>query len=185
MTPEPSAGYYHENGVAAFVRKYGYADRNSVPDRLNFGGIHKVGLRHDTTRLTLSISGFDMTAGKIVDPAGAVELVSETGEVAAAWAFSKLFEHWSRKHAKAAYVPSQCRKDPARQYCYGDRVRLAEGTDSLRLLKALGAGSIYYDPGIKLEHASSAKPKHKSRSQFRIASRSIAALYERVAVVTL
>jgi len=56
-------------------------------------------------------------------------------------------------------------------------VRLAQGTDSLRLLRAFAAGAVYYDPGIKLENASTDKPKHKKRSQFRVASRNITALY--------
>ncbi|MBI3413735.1 MAG: MvaI/BcnI restriction endonuclease family protein, partial [Verrucomicrobia bacterium] len=48
---------------------------------------------------------------------------------------------------------------------------------------ALACGAVYYDPGIKLEQASSAKPAAKKRSQFRVASKHIAALYETVEVV--
>ena len=51
------------------------------------------------------------------------------------------------------------------------------------MLKALACGAVYYDPGIKLEQASSAKPVAKKRSQFRVASKNIAALYETVEVV--
>jgi hypothetical protein len=57
-----------------------------------------------------------------------------------------------------------------------------EGTDSLKLLAALAGGAVYYDPGIKLEHAST-KPEVKRRSQFRVASKNISALYESVEVV--
>jgi hypothetical protein len=185
LTPEPTGGFYHEQGVEAFVRKFGYKDKLGRADRLNFGGIHKVGARHDTTNLTMKLDGYDAAKGRITDAGGAVELVSDTGELAAAWSFSGLLEHWSRKHAKAVYVPSQCRKEPARQYCYGAKVRLAEQTDSLRLLQALAAGAVYYDPGIKVEHASAAKPSHKCRSQFRVGSRNIAALYESVSLVAL
>lgn len=185
MTPEPTGGYYRVHGVEAFVRKFGYADKLGRADRMNFGGIHKVGARHETTHLTMSLTGYDETKGRITDASGTISLVSDSGVVAAAWDFSGLLEHWSRKHAKAVYVPAQCRKEPARQYHYGDKVRLAEGTDSLRLLKALFAGAVYYDPGIKLENASSAKPTNKRRSQFRIASKNISALYESVQLVTL
>ncbi|HEY3856869.1 MAG TPA: hypothetical protein VGO67_20995 [Verrucomicrobiae bacterium] len=52
-------------------------------------------------------------------------------------------------------------------------MRLAEGTDSLCLLKALASGKVYYDPGIKLERASTDSPKPKPRSQFRIASKTL------------
>jgi hypothetical protein len=59
---------------------------------------------------------------------------------------------------------------------------LAEGTDSLRLLAALAVGAVYYDPGIKLENAST-KPLVKRRNQFRVASKNITALYEMVETV--
>lgn len=38
-------------------------------------------------------------------------------------------------------------------------------------------GNIYYDPGIKMEDAST-KPKIKKRSQFRIKSQHLASLYK-------
>lgn len=182
MTPEPTGGFYKQQGVEAFIRKFGYEDLRGRVDRLNFGGIHKVGVRHERTHLTMALVGFDTAKGRITDANGGIALVSDTGQVAAEWAFSGLLEHWARKHAKAAYVPSQSRQEPARQYHYGDRVRLAQRTDSLRLLGAFAAGNVYYDPGIKLENAST-RPEVKRRSQFRIASKNIAALYEEVAVV--
>jgi hypothetical protein len=61
-------------------------------------------------------------------------------------------------------------------------VRLAQRTDSLRLLAALVSGAVYYDPGINLEHAS-VDAEEKRWSQFRIASKSIGALYETVEAV--
>jgi len=62
-------------------------------------------------------------------------------------------------------------------------MRLAQGTDSLRLLRAFASGVMYYDPGIKLENASTEKAKSKKRSQFRVASKNIATLYETVETV--
>lgn len=110
-------------------------------------------------------------------------MVTDAGEIAASWAFSGLLAHWARKHTRAAYVPSMRRKEPRWQYAYGARVRLAQGTDGLRLLKALACGAVYYDPGIKLEKVSSAKPVAKKRSQFRVASKNISSLYEAVELV--
>lgn len=185
MTPEPNRGFYKEHGMADFVRKFGYPDKKGREDRLNFGGVHRVGERHTTTRLMLTTQGYDVAHSKITDAEGCIALVSESGEMAAGWAFSGLFEHWSRKHNKAAYVPSQCRIEPQRQYAYGHKVRLAQGTDSLRLLNALASGTVYYDPGIKLEGASSDSPHSKPRSQFRIASKNIGAIYEAVELVEL
>lgn len=171
--------------MAEFVRKYGYPDKRGRVDRLNFGGVHRVGERHLTTHLLLTTEGYDASRDLITDANGCVALMSESGEMAAGWAFNSLFEHWSRKHAKAAYVPSQCRIEPRRQYAYGHKVRLAQGTDSLHLLKALASGSVFYDPGIKLENASTDTPHSKPRSQFRIASKNISAIYEAVETVEL
>ena len=185
MTPEPTSGFYGERGLEAFVRRFGYPDKRGRPDRLNFGGLHRVGERHPSTHLTLTLAGYDVGTGRIIDANGAVALVSEAGEVVAAWDFSRLLTHWTHKHAKAVYVPSQCRKEPRRQYSYGNKVRLAQGTDFLRLLKAMAKGAVYYDPGIKLEHASTGRSTHKGRSQFRVASKNIGALYQAVELVTL
>lgn len=183
MTPEPTGGIYKEQSVEAFIRKFGYPDKNDKPDRLNFGGVHRAGERQPSTGLTMRLMGYDSVKGKITDAGGAIVLVSDEGEVAAAWAFSGLLAHWSRKHTRAAYVPSMRRTEPRWQYAYGPQVRLAQQTDGLRLLKALADGAVYYDPGIKLEQASSDKPTSKKRSQFRVASKNIAALYETVETV--
>jgi len=104
--------------------------------------------------------------------------------VAASWSFQKILEHWSHKHMKAVYVPSLRRTEPKRQYSYGHIVRLAQHTDALRLLTALAGGAVYYDPGIKLENLST-DPEVKRRSQFRVASKNIKALYEAVEAVEL
>lgn len=183
MTPEPTGGFYKERGVEAFIRQFGYPDKNNKPDRLNFGGVHRAGERQPSTGLTMQLTGYDFAQGKITDASGAIALVNDAGEVAAAWAFSGLLAHWSRKHTRAAYVPSMRRTEPRWQYAYGARIRLAQKTDGLRLLKALASGAVYYDPGIKLEQASSEKPTSKKRSQFRVASKNIATLYESIETV--
>ena len=176
MTPEPTGGFYKTQGVEAFIRKFGYPDKNGKPDRFNFGGVHRTGARQASTGLELQLVGYDSARGKITDSGGSVVLVNDAGEVAAAWEFNGLLGHWSHKHSLAVYVPAMRRMRPTRQYAYGARVRLAQRTDPLRFLAALASGSVYYDPGIKLENASS-KPVVKRRSQFRIASKHIAELY--------
>ncbi len=176
MTPEPTGGFYKTQGVEAFIRKFGYPDKNGKPDRFNFGGVHRTGARQASTGLELQLVGYDSVRGKITDSGGSVVLVNDAGEVAAAWEFNGLLGHWSHKHSLAVYVPAMRRMRPTRQYAYGARVRLAQRTDPLRFLAALASGSVYYDPGIKLENASS-KSVVKRRSQFRIASKHIAELY--------
>jgi len=184
MTPEPTGGFYKEKGPAAFVKEFGYADKTGRQNRLNFGGVHKVDVRHALTGLTLRLVGYDIQAAKITDANGELALVDNRGRIAASWAFSGLLAHWSRKHTKAAYVPSKSRLQPSRQYCYGPKIRLAQGTDSLRLLRTFALGVVFYDPGIKLENIDMV-PKVKRRSQFRIASKNILELYESMEVVDL
>jgi hypothetical protein len=94
-----------------------------------------------------------------------------------------VLKHWNRKHRNAVYVPSEHRTTPENQYRYADSVRMGVGTDALYLLKAIESGKVYYDPGIKLEHASSSKPKTKRRSQFRIKVQDLNELYDSVSGV--
>jgi hypothetical protein len=119
-----------------------------------------------------------------MDAQGAIQLIDDLGYVAASRAFSNLLKHWTRKHEKAVYIPSQCQKQPQRKYRYGAKVRLAMRTDFLLFLKAMFEGIIYYDPGIKLE-ASKHGATVKRRSQFRVASKNIPRLYENVELVNL
>jgi hypothetical protein len=184
MTPEPTGGYYKEEGVAAFIRRFGYPDKRGRADRFNFGGVHRVGVRHESTSLTIRLLGYDFTKHRIMDATGSVELLDDAGVVAASWGFTGLLKHWTRKHEKAAYIPSECQKHPERKYRYGAQVRLAMRTDFLLFLKGMSEGAIYYDPGIKLE-GSRKGPVVKRRSQFRVSSRNIPRLYETVEVVNL
>lgn len=178
MTPEPTGGIYCSEGVEAFVRKYGYADTKGRANRFNFSSPHRFGVRNEKTGLKLQFFGFDAIAKKITDPEGGFTLVDKNGRQAATWYFASLIEHWNRKHAKAAYVPYQSRLMPKRQYHYGNLVRIAEDTDFIRFLHALFAQIIIYDPGIKLEYEGK-KARTKRRSQFRVRSSSLGALYDR------
>lgn len=175
MTPEPTGGLYQDAGTKAFLRKYGYPDKKGREDRINFGGNFKVGVRNDTTGLTMHLLGYDH--GKIHDKNGVVALVADNGEIAASWNFQGMMEHWARKHAHAAYVPSMLKKVPTQQYCYSRSIRLASKPDFLLVLKALENGVIYYDPGIKLENASTQQSRLKKRSQFRIKSKDLGSIY--------
>jgi hypothetical protein len=130
------------------------------------------------------MTGYDPASGKMTDLNGGFELVNSHLEVAASWSFKGLMAHWNRKHAQAAYVPSLFRTPPP-EYSYGAHVLLCEQTDFLLFLKAFAAGTIYYDPGIKIEEASSAKPVIKRRSQFRVAHADLTRLYQRHEVALL
>lgn len=178
MTPEPTGGFYKEQGVVEFLRKYGYPDKNGKADRINFGGIHKVGLVHPLTNLNMELIGFDHGIGKIRNTDGRIALLDKTGLEVASWSFASLLKHWNRKHNLACYIPSMSQTQPNRQYQFGNSIILGTGTDFTLLLKEMAVGNIYYDPGIKLENATKGVPKAKRRSQFRIKSGNLGSLYK-------
>jgi hypothetical protein len=172
FTPEPDGGEYVQ-GVAEFVEKYG---RNTTRENISyFQGIHYAGLAHGMTNMRLEIIGFDSESGKIAKADGRLALISFNGTEAASWSFSKILQHWCRKHNKAAYVPAQAdiSTTPAK-YRYGKDVKLCRSTDANLLLKAVSEGHVYYDPGIKLDRSTS---KTHRRSQFRIKFKQVGRLY--------
>jgi hypothetical protein len=177
MTPEPTDGLYKIEGAESFLRLYGYADRTGREDRINFGGIHKAGIRHSLTNLELQLIGFDIESGKIRNSNGRITLVDPQGIETASWSFSSMLLHWNRKHNQACYVPSLSDTIQERKYKYGNKVILGKGTDFQLFLGQLANGNIYYDPGIKMENVST-KPKIKKRSQFRIKSQYLPNLYK-------
>ena len=177
FTPEPNDGLYAYAGAESFIRSYGYEDTRGREDRLNFGGIYRVNDEpHERTGLRMLLNGYDADTGSF-QADGSVRLVDTEGKLAAAWTFLKLMDHWKAKHAQAAFVPSQMREAPDRQYRFGRMVLLGEGAEFGLFLRAIHAGKVYYDPGIKLENASSEKPLVKKRSQFRVRSGDIASIY--------
>ncbi|HOW08320.1 MAG TPA: MvaI/BcnI family restriction endonuclease [Bacteroidales bacterium] len=184
MTPEPTEGFYVESGIEAFIRKYGYKDKLGRPDRINFGGIHKVGKEHPETHLRLVLIGFDASNNKITRVDGRISLIDVKDNEAASWSFASLMTHWNRKHNLACYVPSQYTTIPTLQYRYGNNLIMGSGTNFLFFLNQMNAGNIYYDPGIKLENAST-KPTTKRRSQFRMKSGNIRNLYDTSEIIDI
>jgi hypothetical protein len=177
MTPEPTGGLYRDDGVEAFLRRYGYPDKSGKEGRINFGGVYASGRDfHADTGLKLVLEGFDPDKGQITNVDGKIALIDREDVVAASWGFKGVIGHWNRKHAKAVYVPSLMRVPPP-EYSYGSRVELCEGTDVLLLLQALASGAVYYDPGIKMEKADTPAPVTKRRSQFRVKHNGLFGLY--------
>ncbi|MCF8467208.1 MAG: MvaI/BcnI restriction endonuclease family protein [Sneathiella sp.] len=187
MTPEPNGGFYQIRGVREFVKTFGYPDTKGKANRMNFGGIHKVGLLQSRTGLTLTLKGFDPISGKITDVDGGLILLSENGVEAAIWHFDSLLEKWNRKHERAVYVSSDKQKAGKNgiQYRYGSTVALCTGTDFNLLLNSLAARAVYYDPGIKVENIGSPNESDKRRSQFRVKPKDIPELYHTLELVEL
>jgi len=184
MTPEPTDGIYKTEGADIFLHKYGYADKRGREDRINFGGIYKIGKRVDSTNLEMILIGFDSESGKIRNTNGRISLIDINGVEAASWSFASLLKHWNRKHNQACYIPSLCDKTDGIKYKYGNNIILGTGTDFQLFLKQMDIGNIYYDPGIKMENVST-NPKIKKRSQFRIKSQNLSNLYKNNEIVTL
>jgi hypothetical protein len=182
MTPEPDRGFYGENGVAAFVRRYGSLSGGS--GRLYFTGTHKSGIPCKRTGLVLTVRGLDATGGRF-DPRGGVFLEDKDGREAAGWSFSRLVSHWGRKHAAAAYIPYESSKEPALRYRYLSPVLLGEGTSFLRFLFALCSGDVIYDPGSRVDGSDPDSGQVKARSQFRVSRKALPGLYDRFSVVYL
>lgn len=176
ITPEPDGGMYGDDGVKAFVRKYG---KPSGVDTLYFTGTHRADCRNEKTGLTLVVRGFNPSLKIIEDVGGAVELLTDEGRCEAAWSFAHLLVKWNKKHAQAAYVPYESEKVFAPTYRYFSPALLGEGTDFNRYLAALCAGLVIFDPGSKVMNASSVKSSVKPRSQFRMSVRHLAELYQK------
>lgn len=177
MTPEPDGGFYGEQGIQAFIRRYGYRSA-SIADRLDFTGRHFANNVCQKSGLRLVINGFNSEIGAVTNAAGSIALLDDHDEVASSWSFAKILKHWKEKHARAVYVPSLSMTLPNGLKCYSycNNVRLFEGAAFNKLLDAINRQYVYYDPGIKLENAST-RPATKARSQFRIKSVHLENLY--------
>lgn len=176
MTPEPDSGYYGQNGVEAFVRKYG---RQLPDDVLYFAGMHKVGAPCVSSGQTLLLEGFDSSSGKILDVNGGIHLTDTKGNISAGWTFNGLITHWSRKHAAAAYVPYEKAPATPPEFQYKSPILLGEETEFSLFLSAMERGDVVFDPGSKVERASTQKSRVKARSQFRIALKKLSGLYKK------
>lgn len=181
MTPEPTGGFYRKHGAEAFVRRFGYPDKSGKVGRINFGGVYaSTKTYHAITGLQLRMTGYDFITGRITDMDGGIALLDRHDEIAALWKYPGIIEHWSRKHAQAAYVPSLHRTPPP-EYSYGPRVMLCEKTDLSLFLKAVANGTVYYDPALKIEQATGLK----RRSQFRIRHNHLVDMYHQSELVML
>ena len=179
MDDSPNGGFYNLNGIAPFIRRYGYPDRNGVPDRLNFGGSHKFGMRHALTGLTMIIDGYDRSTNSIIKADGCIKLLADNGEEAASWTFEKLMEHWQNKHARTVFVSCKARKTPSgKEFSYGPILEFGEGANFTNLLKAYHQQFVYYDPGLKLENASQPAARIKARHGMRVKHRHLESLYD-------
>jgi hypothetical protein len=175
FTPEPDGGRYAEHGVGWFVQNYGRKSEDG--SRFDFTGIHSAAAPAPRTGLQLTVVGYD-AASRSIQSDGAIALTDQSGEIASSWSFSKLIEHWQRKHAYAAYVAALSEAGEPYRFSYGNMAHFAEGTRFEKFLLAVSSGAVYYDPGINSKVQPNGSWKAKARSQFRINFKQLGLLYD-------
>jgi hypothetical protein len=177
FTSEPDGGLYARDFLE-FMRRYGIHNGS----RHNFTGTQKVGAGpHKVNGLQLDLRGYDPEGEH--DPDGVVALVDHAGNVAASWSFLKFLDHWRAKHARVAFVPSESNAD-LRAYRFGKDVRLAEGASFNRLLAAIAAGIVYYDPGCRVTFLPDGSyTDAKRRNQWRVNIKNLDTLYAKGTLV--
>lgn len=175
MTPEPDGGFYGEFGVAEFVEKYGH---ETAKETKYFTGTHRFGRENQRTNMCMVLEGYDAQSNKIVNITGGLVLLDSNEDPAALWTFSKLIEHWGKKHAHAAYIPYEVREENGtREYAYTNPVKIGEGTDFSKFLTAFISGKVYYDPGNKITFG--VRKTTKARNQFRMNPADLNLLYSK------
>jgi MvaI/BcnI restriction endonuclease family len=188
MTPEPDFGYRHDEGLTAFLYKYGWpGTKNDGSHRFN--GRHSTQGTYKKSGLKLAIENWDMetnTPTGLGDP-NVLLTNPQTDEIAAGWSFSKLAEKWGRKHAGAMYVSAKKFKLETgsfpSHYSFGPDVYCGQGTSAILLLQAIGLGVVYLDPGDRVSESG----EEKRRTQWRISkgrgsnfSSTLAPLYDQM-----
>lgn len=176
ITPEPDIGLYRDSYVNFMTT---HANRRQ-PDQLYFTAKHQSGIRNPETHLTLFIEGYDLEKKKITLSEGGYFLKNDNGEIAAGWTFSKLLNHWKKKHKKTCYVSyTNLKIEGNTYYQFGPDVSLAKGASIEKFLDALSTGIVVHDPGCKYAlDANTGKWKQKKRNQFRVSAANSAALYD-------
>lgn len=144
LTPEPDSGLYLDDFDEFLERHHS----SRAEKKINFAAVHHPETRQNRTGLKMVLSDIDMSTGLPMDPEGGIFLLDDQGHAAIGWSFNKLISHWSRKHAKTAFVHYTRARTQQYEYAFGPEVRLCTGNSVRSFLKALSMGNIYYDPPL-------------------------------------
>ncbi|NAT78102.1 hypothetical protein HKX68_04550 [Dickeya dadantii] len=175
MTPEPDSGLYLSD-LFGFMHDYGSSKK---PERIDFTGMHKVSVCNQKTGLTLCIDGYDLHEGRIIDPNGGIFLKNKNGIIASGWSFSKIIDHWRRKHKKTCFVFYDKISSEHPVYRFGPNVTLAEGNSIKKFISAFFTNKIYYDPGVNIKY-SNEEWRAKKRNQFRMKWKDVGYIYDNI-----
>lgn len=190
ITTEPDYGFRHDEGLRAFLNKYGRPGTLNVRQRV-FSGIHAFELINKQTGCKLTISNWNSLSHSPTGQAEPqIELVHvSTGTVVAGWSFSKIGASWSKKHAGAFYVgTTKDEVDGARKYRFGPEILIGTGTTALHFLQGVSRGVVYLDPGDRFSEEQGAKKRTQWRIQGTLTGLlpvRLAHLYENVELLNL
>lgn len=180
MTPEPDSGTYLDN-LESFMRLYG---TNIRSDRMDFACRHSIGQINQKTQLTINLEGYDSCLGEIIDPNGGLVLRDKYKTPVAKWSYSKIIDHWKKKHSNTCFVSYETELRDVPYYTFGPKLTLASGADIRNFLSALYNNIIYYDPGINMKLIDG-RWKPKKRNQFRVAWKNVSTLYSKTENILL
>jgi hypothetical protein len=189
-TPVPDGGFQGQNAFRRFMEVYAHDGKSNDGSR-RFTGVHRCGEVNASTGMTLVLEGYDPASGEFVgntDEIGVAMIVPGQEIAVARWSLSCLASSWTEKHASAIYVSVKKRgvsgaEKTEREYSFGPTALVGQGTDVWKLLKAIQAGIVYYDPADAIY----ADGKPKNRPQWRMRTSglegSMRSLYNHVEVM--
>ena len=186
MTPTADLGYEGENHFRDFMGKY--AKPGTAGDgRVVFTGQHKCGKMQQSTGCILRVNGYDEVTDNLDEDTNNINVEifnNNFAEVAAGWSFNKLFESWNNKHQLACYVPYEKRRYEGEEhdyeYNYSNKILICEGTNILRLIRAIHLGNVYYDPAHNIDAEGIAKARPQWRAALTHNYRYIENLYNSI-----
>lgn len=165
LTPNPDSGEAKDRGTTWLTQSYGKL--HSTGTRWDLSGIHKAGQVHPKTQLEFGLVGYDSSTKTIVDDGYLYFRDPRKDLDLGRWSFAKLLTHWQTKHAKAIFVPCIAKETKPREYRYGTKIHVGEGTSFLHFLGAIANGSVVLDPGLNTKMTDSNVWKSHTRYQFR------------------
>lgn len=165
LTPNPDSGEAKDKGTTWLTQTYG--NLHVTGTRWDLSGIHKAGHVHPKTGLEFGLVGFDAATKTITDDGYLYFRDPQQDLDLGRWSFAKLLTHWQNKHAKAVFVPCITTTTKPREYSYGTKVHVGEGTSFRHFLAAIANGSVILDPGLNSKTTDTATWKSHTRYQFR------------------
>jgi hypothetical protein len=180
ITTEPDFGYKAENGVSAYLERFGREARAGEGKRV-FTGVHRCNRPNLQSGAHLTIENWDFEANEPNGRGQPSVLLIETAtdSVISGWSFAKIGASWTKKHAGAIYVQTEKvvgKSGDVVGYRFGPQSYLGLGTSALRFLTQLGAGNVILDPG---DSKALGSPAH-SRTQWRIEGSFATLLFNRL-----